>query len=59
MSSPLRTLTLKQWDERYVELQKAGLREPVYGGRLSRHLEDGDLRPDQKEVSEPVDLVTN
>jgi benzoyl-CoA reductase/2-hydroxyglutaryl-CoA dehydratase subunit BcrC/BadD/HgdB len=37
-------ITLEEWDERYAELAAAGLREPDYGGRLSRHVEDGDFR---------------
>lgn len=44
MSAPLATLTLSQWDARYAELKRGGLDEPAYGGPLSRHLEDGDLR---------------
>ncbi len=41
---PPRRLTLTQWDARYDELRAAGLVEPAYGGRLSRHVADGDLR---------------
>jgi hypothetical protein len=37
-------ITLEEWDLRYEQLQKAGLREPDYGGRLSRHAEDGERR---------------
>lgn len=37
-------ITLSQWDERYQQFQKMGLQEPYYGGRLSRHVEDGDRR---------------
>lgn len=37
-------ITLQQWDQRYAELRDAGMAEPAYGGRLSRHLDDGDLR---------------
>lgn len=38
-------LTLSEWDHRYAELVSAGLREPDYGGPLSRHLvAEGDLR---------------
>lgn len=37
-------ITLQQWDTRYEELKANGLQEPSYGGRLSRHVEDGDLR---------------
>ena len=39
-----RQLTLDEWDARYGELKRAGLREPPYGGPLSRHVEDGDFR---------------
>jgi hypothetical protein len=37
-------ITLAEWDEHYERLQKAGLAEYVYGGRLSRHVADGDHR---------------
>jgi len=37
-------ITLDEWDERYVELCSAGLREPEYGGSLRRHVDDGDFR---------------
>ncbi len=37
-------ITLGEWDLRYEQLHRAGLREPDYGGRLSRHAEDGDQR---------------
>ena len=37
-------ITLQEWDEHYERLQKAGLAECVYGGRLSRHVADGDHR---------------
>lgn len=37
-------ISLEQWYEQYKHLQKAGLHEPSYGGRLSRHVEDGDTR---------------
>lgn len=41
-------LTLLQWDARYEALIRAGLKEPSYGGRLSRHVEtQGDLRLNQ------------
>ncbi len=42
--SALRQLSLTEWDRRYEDLQRGGPREPAYGGRLSRHIEDGDLR---------------
>jgi hypothetical protein len=36
---------LQEWDRRYDALTAQGLREPAYGGRLSRHVvEEGDLR---------------
>jgi benzoyl-CoA reductase/2-hydroxyglutaryl-CoA dehydratase subunit BcrC/BadD/HgdB len=37
-------ITLRQWDQRYQQLQKAGIDQPSYGGPLSRHIEDGDTR---------------
>jgi hypothetical protein len=38
-------LTLEEWDARYAELRRAGLREAFYGGPLRRHvLRDRDLR---------------
>jgi benzoyl-CoA reductase/2-hydroxyglutaryl-CoA dehydratase subunit BcrC/BadD/HgdB len=37
-------ITLRQWDRRYEELKAAGLREPFFGGPLSRHVTDGDTR---------------
>ncbi len=40
-----RQLTLEQWDTRYKELRRQGLREPSYGGPLSRHVaESSDYR---------------
>jgi hypothetical protein len=45
-SSP-RKITLPEWDVRHGELRQAGLREPSYGGPLSRHLADGDTRLQQ------------
>ncbi|MHC4618568.1 MAG: 2-hydroxyacyl-CoA dehydratase [Planctomycetota bacterium] len=44
MNCEPRQITLEQWDEQYRRLQKAGLREPEYGGPISRHVEDGDYR---------------
>jgi hypothetical protein len=42
--TPLK-LTLTEWDAHYAELQRAGLREPVYGGPLSRLVRlEKDLR---------------
>ena len=37
-------ISLDEWDRRYAELQAAGFRESRYGGKLSQHLADGDLR---------------
>jgi benzoyl-CoA reductase/2-hydroxyglutaryl-CoA dehydratase subunit BcrC/BadD/HgdB len=37
-------LSLVEWDAHYAELKARGLQEPSYGGPLSRHLADGDLR---------------
>ncbi len=37
-------ITLEQWDRRYETLSRSGLDEPGYGGRLGRHVEDGDYR---------------
>lgn len=37
-------ITLDEWDRRYAELNRAGLREPDYGGCLRRHVDDGDTR---------------
>ncbi|MBA7632173.1 hypothetical protein ES703_39716 [subsurface metagenome] len=39
-----RRITLEEWDLRYEQLQRAGVRQPDYGGLLSRHIEDGDQR---------------
>lgn len=44
MNSPPAQITLEQWDGRYEELVRAGLREPFYGGPLRRHVVDGDTR---------------
>lgn len=45
MSTAPRKLTLEQWDDRYEQLRRAGLREPPYGGPLRRHVAlAGDLR---------------
>ncbi|MBU4460672.1 MAG: 2-hydroxyacyl-CoA dehydratase family protein [Verrucomicrobia bacterium] len=37
-------LSLDEWDGRYEELRRGGLREPSYGGPLRRHVADGDRR---------------
>ena len=44
MSEAPRQITLSQWDDRYERLLVGGLPQPVYGGRLGRHVEDGDTR---------------
>jgi len=45
MTATPRQLSLEEWDTHHAELVHAGLREPWYGGRLSRHVErEGDLR---------------
>jgi len=44
MNAPPRRLTLDDWDARYGDLRRAGLREPSYGGPLRRHVADGDHR---------------
>ena len=37
-------LTLNEWDSHYESLKTKGLEEPAYGGPLSRHVAQGDLR---------------
>jgi hypothetical protein len=38
-------LSLDEWDDRYDQLQRAGLHEPDYGGPLRRHvIRESDLR---------------
>jgi hypothetical protein len=45
MNAAPRKLTLAEWDHRYDQLVRGGLREADYGGRLRRHvLNEGDLR---------------
>ncbi len=44
MSALARRLTLAEWDTRYAALRAGGLREPWYGGPLSRHAHQGDAR---------------
>ncbi len=44
MTCTPRQITLDEWDARYDALKAAGLAEPACGGRLSRHLADGDYR---------------
>jgi len=44
-TAPPRKLSLDEWDARYEQLSRAGLREPFYGGPLRRHVAlEGDLR---------------
>jgi hypothetical protein len=38
MNNAPRKLNLAEWDNRYEQLQRAGLREPGYGGPLRRHV---------------------
>jgi len=44
MKKTTEQITLSEWDVRYERLAATGLREPFYGGRLGRHVEDGNLR---------------
>ena len=45
MRAEARQITLSEWDTRYEELLLTGLREPSYGGPLSRLVrQEGDLR---------------
>ena len=45
MSTAPRKLTLEEWDARYAELKRNGLREASFGGPLRRHvLQESDLR---------------
>lgn len=37
-------ITIAEWDQRFVEMQREGFFQPEYGGQLSRHLSDGDSR---------------
>jgi hypothetical protein len=44
-NTPPRKLTLDEWDRHYAQLLRDGLREPPYGGPLTRHVvREGDLR---------------
>ena len=38
MNTSPRKLSLDEWDDRYEQLRRDGLREPGYGGRLRRHV---------------------
>ena len=44
MSDIPKQITIQEWDLQYELLEKAGTCHPVYGGPLSRHVEDGDQR---------------
>ena len=44
MTTEPRQITLDQWDREYDRLRPAGMRQPVYGGPLGRHVADGDTR---------------
>ncbi|MHC4457682.1 MAG: 2-hydroxyacyl-CoA dehydratase [Planctomycetota bacterium] len=44
MSDIPRQITLEEWDQRYAQLESAGMRQPSYVGPLSRHAADGDRR---------------
>ena len=39
MNTPLRQLTLDEWDRRYAALRRQGSPEPGYGGPLRRHVD--------------------
>lgn len=43
MKEDNRQISLHDWDEHYTKLKRAGLKEPYYGGPLSRHVDEGDL----------------
>src|ERR1035441_8354394 len=38
MNAAPRKLNLDEWDDRYEQLRRDGLREPGYGGPLQRHV---------------------
>ena len=44
MTQAPRKISLAEWDARYAEMKKAGMRDPAYGGCLGRHVDDGDSR---------------
>jgi hypothetical protein len=45
MNAAPRKLSLSEWDERYEDLRRQGLRERAYGGPLRRHVDrENDLR---------------
>jgi hypothetical protein len=48
MNAPPRKLSLEEWDGRYDQLRRDGLREPAYGGPLRRHVvRENDFRLQQ------------
>ena len=44
MSDSPRQITLQEWGDRYERLLVRGVPQPVYGGPLGRHVDDGDTR---------------
>jgi hypothetical protein len=44
VTEPPRQITLEEWDRQYDGLVRAGAPQPVYGGPLGRHVQDGDTR---------------
>ena len=45
MNAAPRKLSLDEWDDRHAQLHRAGLREPIYGGPLRRHVvQERDFR---------------
>lgn len=44
MKEDIRQISLLDWDKNYARLKRAGLKDPFYGGLLSRHVKEGDLR---------------
>jgi len=44
MNDSPKQISLSEWDSRYSAFISSGMREPVYGGPLSRHACEGDLR---------------
>ena len=48
MNTSPRKLSLDEWDDRYEQLRRDGLREPAYGGPLRRHVvREKDFRLEQ------------
>ena len=44
MNDTPKQITLAEWDSLYEHLQQNGLTENSYGGKLSRHVDEGDKR---------------